>query len=108
MPSLSDLFSGAVDSLQGTVSDVVKTGAPAVIAGIEQYGAQQLQGLANGNIATAQANANAIAANPSTSAFGQSLSSVISSIGQNTFFKNYGTECLVGIAVVLLIGYSLK
>ena len=108
MNSVGDLFSGAFTTLQGTASDIVKTGAPVLIASIEQYGAQQLAGMARGNITSAQNAANTIAASPSSSAFGQTLSSITSSIAQNTFFKNYGTQCLVALAVVLVVGYSLK
>lgn len=105
---VGDIFSGAYNSLQGSVSDIVSTGAPAVLASIEQYGAQQLAGMAQGNITQAQNAANAIAASPSSSAFGATLSNITGSIAQNTFFKTYGTQCLIGLAVVLVIGYSLK
>lgn len=105
----NQLFTGARDSVMGAVTDFANTGAPVLIAAAEQYGAQTLQGMANSNVSLAQSNVDKLIANKTPpSAFGNVLNNIVGSVTQGTFAKNYGTETLMIVAALLVVGYCLK
>ncbi len=97
-----------LDDLSNSVSqawkNVTSTGVPAVMSGIEQYGAQQLQQMAGESRAQAQAAANQVVSSPApSSGVAQSINSVLNGIASNAVLKQYGVYILVGGVVAILV-----
>ena len=107
-PSIDEIFGGALDTVKNVVGDITKTGVPAVMGAIEQYGAQVLQGMATNHINESGVALSDIMNNPSKGGLGGQISNTITSIGQSTFLKNYGGMIAVGIAALLIGGYVLR
>lgn len=106
---ISNLFDSAVDKVKTQVSQVVATGAPAVLAGIEQYGAQQLAQLSADTKQVATNAANQIASQPgSNNPIVQSIESVFSDVGQSAIFKQYGAIIVLTIGGIFILGRILK
>lgn len=98
-----------VDSLENSVSSawnsISSTGAPAVIAGVENYASQQLAQQATANQAQAQAAVQTAIKNgqPATGVMA-SIEGMFTNIAQGAVFKQYGLYIVGGaILAVLLI-----
>jgi hypothetical protein len=91
-------------------NDFKATGAPAIIAGAEQYAAQQLQGLAQGNTKQATKAAQEIMTRPSgpPSGLGASISDVFKNIAGSAGAKEYGPWVIGGIVGCLALGMFLR
>ena len=103
MVSVDDLFSNAAAAVNPATGSVATTGAPNFISQIEQFGAQQLQGIVNAPPVTAQPTPSQVTSNNSTGGLGVTLQNVITSINQGTFFKTYQQQCLTAIVVIVLV-----
>jgi hypothetical protein len=97
-----------LDDVQTKVSqtwnDVSSTGGPAVIAGIENYAAQQLSQAAHENQTQAQSAVNQIVSQGGpSSGIMASINGVMGQIAQGAFFKEYGLYILGGAVVAYLV-----
>ncbi len=100
---------GLFDNLSSEVSsawnNVTSTGAPAVIAGVEQYGASILTQQATQSTAQAQAALAQVASQPgSSSGIMQSIESSFKNIVTTQGLKTYGPYIIIGLIAVLYIG----
>lgn len=98
-----------IDDLQNSVDsawkDITTTGVPAVIAGAENYAADQLKGQAQQNQAQAQAAVQAaVQSQGAATGIGASINQVMSQIAQGTVFKQYGLYIIAGVLVVMIAG----
>ncbi len=101
MGFLDDLESG-VNNAWNSISS---TGAPAVIAGAEQYAAQLLQKESVKNQAAAQAAVNkAVASGSQATGVLKNIQDMFGTLGQGAVFKQYGLLIVGGLVVVLIIG----
>ena len=100
---------GSLESDVGSAwNSISSAGAPAVIAGVENYAASQLTAQAQTNQAASQAAVNkAVASGGQASGIMQSIQSMFGSIAQGTVFKQYGLYIVVGVAVVLIVGRKI-
>lgn len=102
------MFAGAEKSVSDTWGTITSTGVPAVLAGIEQYGANQLNSMAKDDASQAQTAAQNMMQN------GQPAPGVLGAI-QNMFkstftgaaAKQYGTWAIIGVAALVGVGYLL-
>lgn len=99
---------GLLDDLEAKVSnawnDISTTGAPAVIAALEQYGSDQLESLAKQSKAQAQAAVNqTVSSGQPSSGLMASINSVFGGVATNTFFHQYGAMLLIGAAVGYIV-----
>jgi len=100
--ALSDDLSNAISSAW---NQVTTTGIPAVIAAGEAYGATQLQGMAQANVASATAAAKAIMSSPgaTTGSFAATLNGVFSQIAGNAVIKQYGLPLAIGAIILFIV-----
>lgn len=91
-------------SLSSAFNSISSTGAPAVIAGVENYAAQQLTTAANTNQAASQAAVKAAIASgqPATGVLA-SIENSFKGIAQGTFFQQYGLYVVAGIVVIAIV-----
>lgn len=97
-----------IDDIEKKVSDtfhdVTSTGAPAVIAGIENYAADQLKGMAQKNQNASQAAVQQVLAQPGpSSGIMASINNVMSEVAQGAFFKQYGGWIILGMVATVII-----
>ena len=103
---------GLFDQLENDVGNAWNTissaGAPAVIAGAENYAASMLTQNAKENQAKSQAAVNAAVANgqPATGIL-KSIEDSFGSIAQGAVFKQYGLYIVIGLVVVLVVGRKI-
>jgi hypothetical protein len=102
MASIGDLFAGAANTVDQTFGQITSAGVPAVLSGIEQYGAQQLQSLAQANQAAATQATQTILQQPTTP-IGKAISDSLASIASGAVFKQYGSEIIVGLLILLVL-----
>lgn len=103
--SISDLFGDAQKAVSNTVGTLEKTGVPAVLAGLEQYGADQLTSMAKANDAVAQQGVTDLLNSPSAnSGIVTALKNAFSGVATSTVMKNYGGYIVMGIGGLLLVG----
>lgn len=95
--------------VSSTFDDITSTGSPAIIAGIEQYGAQQLLGAAAQNQKAATQAAAAVLAKPGAPATGllASIQGMFGSVGTSAALTQYGPEILMGVVGIGLVTYLL-
>ncbi len=104
MSFLDDIEKGVEDAW----STVSTTGAPAVIAGAENYAAELLKKQATSNQAAAQAAVQkAVQAPGSNNGLLKSINGVMSQIAQGTVFKQYGLFIIAGVVVVMIVGRKM-
>lgn len=101
-----------MDDIENSVSSawnsISSAGAPAVIAGVESYAADQLKGAAATNQAASQAAVQAAVANGGASTgVMASIQSMFSNIAQGTVFNQYGLYIIGGLVVVVLVARRL-
>ena len=100
---------GLLDDVQAQVSttwdNVTSAGAPAIIAGAENYAAQQLTQAATQSTQASQAAVNQIIATGGpSSGLMASIQGTLSGIAQGTFFKSYGLYIVIGGIALLVVG----
>lgn len=105
MSFLDDLGS----KVSQTWTDVTSTGVPAVIAGAENYAAQQLSQQAQQNQQAANAAAaQVVASSPPSTGIMKSIQDAFASVGASTAVKQYGGLMLAGVAGLLIVGFVLR
>jgi len=103
--SLIDDLEGKVNNAWDTISS---TGAPAIIAGAENYAADQLKGAAVQNQAAAQAAVNkAVASGSPATGIMKSIQDVFGNVATGAAFKEYGLYIVVGLIVILVVGKKI-
>lgn len=92
------------NSLSSAFNSISSAGAPAVIAGVENYAAQTLQQQANTNSAAAQAAVNQAVKNGGASTgVMASIQASFKNIAQGTFFQQYGLAIVAGLIVLVIV-----
>jgi len=99
-----EFFRNAGEAAQEQIDNLIKTGAPALEASLEQWGIDTLkkwQDEAQGRLNTA---VNDITKNdPAPGSFGAAVNATI----QNTVFQKYGLLIVVGIGGLVVVGIML-
>lgn len=104
MDILGDLESQVNSAWNGISS----AGAPAIIAGVENYAADQLKGQAAQNTAASQAAVTAaVKSGGQATGIMKSIQDSFGSIAQGTVFKQYGLYIIGGVVVLLLVGRKI-
>ncbi|PWU11824.1 MAG: hypothetical protein C5B47_00240 [Verrucomicrobia bacterium] len=99
---------GLLDDIGNQVSsawnDVTTTGAPAVIAGIENYASKQLADQAVVNQKQAQKAVDQVikSGQPSTGVM-KSIQDMFTGIAQNQVIKDYGAYMIIGAIVLVIV-----
>jgi len=92
-----------------TWNDVTSTGAPAIIAGVENYAAQVLSQQAQQNSTQAQQAINQVVGQPGPSqGIMASINKSFGDLGQNAALKQYGPLLIFGAIGFLAVGMFLK
>lgn len=103
--SFVDDLGSSVDSAWNSISSA---GAPAVIAGVENYAADQLKTQANTNAAASQAAVTAaVKAGGQSTGIMKSIQDAFGSVAQGTVFKQYGLLIIGGGVLLLIIGRKI-
>ena len=104
MVDISSLFSGAEQAAQNTVGQITAAGVPAVLSGIEQMGAQELQSLSKANTeAATNAAQNLINTPGPSSALGKAISSALGGVASGAVFKQYGAYIIIGVIALIVV-----
>lgn len=102
---INQVFGDVSNAASSAWDDFTKTGAPALQASIEQYGAQELAKMAQKDTAAANAGVQSIAARPVVpGSFAATLGSVFGGIGQNVVVEQYWPFIVIGL---LGVGYLI-
>lgn len=102
MSLLDQILGDASKAVEDAWGAVTTTGVPAVLAGVEEYGADLLRGLAQDHRQEATANAQVLMQGTGANAGGVmgAIQDAFQGIGQSAALKNYGPYIIAGIVVV--------
>lgn len=105
---MSDILGDLESQVDSAWNGISSAGAPAVIAGIENYAADQLKGQAATNQAASQAAVTAaVKSGGQATGIMKSINDAFGNIAQGTVFKQYGLYIIGGAVVLLIVGRKL-